>query len=44
MQPDPFVAGRLSITLTFGKVLYTDLIIDMDIVKSMLQKGRHGAR
>jgi len=44
VQPDPVVAGRLSITLASSKVLYMDLIIGADIVKSTLQKGSHGAR
>ncbi len=41
VQPDPVVASGLSITLASGKVLYMDLIIGADIVRSTLQKGSH---
>ena len=44
VQPDPVVAGGLSVTLASGKVLYMNIIVGADAVKSMLQKGRHGAR
>ena len=38
VQPDPAVAGGPSITLESGEVLYADLIVGADGVKSRLQK------
>lgn len=38
VQPDPAIAGGPSITLMSGEVLYADLIVGADGVKSKLQK------
>jgi len=42
VQPDPAVIGVPSVTLASGEVLYTDLIIGADGVKSKLQKAVTG--
>jgi len=42
VQPDPAVAGGPSVTLTCGEVLYADLIVGADGVKSTLQKAVTG--
>ena len=42
VQPDPAVAGGPSVTLSCGEVLYADVIIGADGVKSTLQKAVTG--
>jgi len=43
VQPDPSVPEGPSVTLTYGEVLYADLVVSADGVKSTLQKARGGA-
>jgi len=42
IQPNPSIIGGPSVTLASGKVLYADLIVSGDSVKSMLQKAVMG--
>jgi salicylate hydroxylase len=42
VQPDPAVAGGPSVTLASGEVVYADLIVGADGVKSTLQKAVTG--
>jgi salicylate hydroxylase len=42
VQPDPALAGGLSVTLASGEVLHADLIVGADGVKSTLQKAVTG--
>jgi salicylate hydroxylase len=42
VQPDPTLQGGPSVTLTSGEVLYTDVIIGADGIKSTLQKAVTG--
>jgi len=42
VQPDPSVAGGPSVTLACGRVLYADLVVATDGVKSTLQKAVTG--
>ena len=42
VQPDPSVVGGPSVTLACGEVLYADLIVGADGVKSTLQKAVTG--
>jgi len=42
VQPDPAVAGGPSVTLACGEVLYADLVVGADGVKSTLQKAVTG--
>jgi salicylate hydroxylase len=42
VQPDPAVVGAPSVTLASGEVLYADLIVGADGVKSTLQKATTG--
>ena len=43
VQPDPAVAGGPSVTLASGEVLYADLIVGADGVKSTLRKAVVGS-
>ena len=42
IQPDPSIAGGPSVTLACGEVLYADLVVAADGVKSTLQKAVTG--
>jgi len=42
IQPNPSIVGGPSVTLTSGKILYADLIVSADGIKSMLQKAVMG--
>ena len=42
MQPDPAAVGVPSVTLASGEILYADLIVGADGVKSKLQKAATG--